>query len=294
MASQQIVYNSKIITFERPPAKGSFKYRAAPPRIVNTGLDGSTETITQPRCDVSIEGQWPITSARIRDQLDNWFQWALQGNSFTWAWDADNAVSTTLSAGASGSANQLTLTSTAGIKRGGRYVVKDGAAHQVITVEDVAGSIVTIEGSLDGSISNGSIFRDHYYLTCEIRDRSDVEFTDTFINVPAHITHQGTPPRESFAWLRARFFESSTATGAVSGVTHIDNETPSGAINGSNRTFVLANTPVTGSVRLFYRSSYSGHWVLWNTTAEYTISSATITTAFAPIDVDALRAWYRT
>ncbi len=69
----------------------------------------------------------------------------------------------------------------------------------------------------------------------------------------------------------------------------VDKEIPSGAINGSNTTFTLANTPVSGSEHLYLNG------VLQESGAgnDYTISGVTITMATAPLSGEKLRASYR-
>ena len=71
--------------------------------------------------------------------------------------------------------------------------------------------------------------------------------------------------------------------------TVIDNEVPSGTIDGTNATFTLANTPVTGSVKL-----YLGGQRLAPTT-HYTISGSTITmvSGFEPLSGESFLADYR-
>lgn len=75
----------------------------------------------------------------------------------------------------------------------------------------------------------------------------------------------------------------------VGGGNFADNEVPSGAVNGSNVTFTLANTPTSGTVKLYLngirQKSGSGN--------DYTISGVTITTAVAPASGDALLADYQ-
>jgi hypothetical protein len=68
-----------------------------------------------------------------------------------------------------------------------------------------------------------------------------------------------------------------------------DKETPSGSINGSNVTFTLANTPVSGSEHLFL----NGQLLESGAGNDYTISSATITMATAPASGERLKASYR-
>lgn len=67
-----------------------------------------------------------------------------------------------------------------------------------------------------------------------------------------------------------------------------DNETPSGAINGSNVTFTLANSP-TPDVSL--QLIYNGQFQLFGT--DYTLSGNTITFATAPFAGTWIRAYYR-
>ena len=69
----------------------------------------------------------------------------------------------------------------------------------------------------------------------------------------------------------------------------VDEETPSGTVNGSNATFTLANTPIAGSVKL-YKNGVRMHVGAGN---DYTISTATITMATAPLTGDVLIADYR-
>lgn len=77
--------------------------------------------------------------------------------------------------------------------------------------------------------------------------------------------------------------------GGLSSSNFVDSETPSGSINGSNTTFTLANTPTTGTVRLFLnglrQNAGAGN--------DYTISSSTITMLTAPVSGDVLLADYR-
>jgi hypothetical protein len=68
---------------------------------------------------------------------------------------------------------------------------------------------------------------------------------------------------------------SNGGGGTLSASNFIYNETPSGTVNGSNVTFTLANTPVTGKVSIFING------LLLPPTA-YSISTATITFVTAP------------
>jgi hypothetical protein len=82
-----------------------------------------------------------------------------------------------------------------------------------------------------------------------------------------------------------------TQLGAGTYLRKVDNiirETPSGSINGSNTTFTLANTPVSGSEAVFLNG------ILQEPGAgnDYTISGGTITYLTAPLTGDRLRVNY--
>jgi hypothetical protein len=69
----------------------------------------------------------------------------------------------------------------------------------------------------------------------------------------------------------------------------VDKEVPTGAINGSNTSFTLANTPTSGTEHVYLngllQESGSGN--------DYTISANTITFIFAPLTGEKIRVSYR-
>lgn len=70
----------------------------------------------------------------------------------------------------------------------------------------------------------------------------------------------------------------------VGGSAFVDGETPSGAIDDANDDFVLANTPIVGSVKVYLNG------IRLQVTTDYTISGTTITfvtppTAGPPADI---------
>lgn len=69
----------------------------------------------------------------------------------------------------------------------------------------------------------------------------------------------------------------------------VDDETPSGTVNGANVTFTIANTPIAGSVKLFL----NGVRLKVGAGNDYTISGATITMLTAPLTGEVLTADYR-
>ncbi len=83
-------------------------------------------------------------------------------------------------------------------------------------------------------------------------------------------------------------YTQDVSNGLVSS-NFVDDETPSGAINGSNTSYTLAFTPVAGTLDLylngFRQKSGAGN--------DYTISGNTITMTTAPVTGDLLTANYR-
>lgn len=78
-------------------------------------------------------------------------------------------------------------------------------------------------------------------------------------------------------------------TGSLTASNFVDKEAPSGSINGSNVTFVLANTPVAGSEHVYMNG------VLQDVGAgnDYTISTATITMLTVPLTGEKIKVSYR-
>lgn len=85
------------------------------------------------------------------------------------------------------------------------------------------------------------------------------------------------------------WFQIPTTASGLTASNFVDQETPSGTVNGSNTAFSLANTPVAGSVHLYLNG------VLQESGAgnDFTISGASITMAVAPLSGEKLRASYR-
>jgi hypothetical protein len=75
---------------------------------------------------------------------------------------------------------------------------------------------------------------------------------------------------------------------SVCGGNFSDNETPAGTVNGVNHTFILARTPVAGSVKIFENGL-----LLSPGGVHYSIAAATITMNTAPATGALLLAEYR-
>lgn len=169
MAFSRIIYNSKIIEFPRLPRE--MFVDATVPRSVNRTLTGNVETLREPRMDVRVSVDFgTLESATLLIDLENWWQWAQQGRVWTFAYDSTRAVNTTLANAEAAGQTVLTLTTATGTTIGRSYVVQDGPNHQVVTVDNIAGSDVTISKALDFDFSSGSKWRERYWWSGVIRD----------------------------------------------------------------------------------------------------------------------------
>lgn len=82
--------------------------------------------------------------------------------------------------------------------------------------------------------------------------------------------------------------ETNGGAGPNAGLRFSDAETPSGAINGSNVTFTLANAPNPAASLILFLNK-----VLQIQGTDYTLSGATITMAVAPSGSPSFLGWYR-
>jgi hypothetical protein len=74
-----------------------------------------------------------------------------------------------------------------------------------------------------------------------------------------------------------------------SAATFIDEEVPTGAINGSNTAFTLANSPVETSVKVYL----NGQRLASGAGFDFTVSGTALTLAYAPDTGDVLVVEYR-
>lgn len=84
-------------------------------------------------------------------------------------------------------------------------------------------------------------------------------------------------------------FQQIPTTAGLSSSNFVENEVPSGSINGSNADFTIANTPVAGSERVYL----NGMRCFGGSGNDYTISGTTITMATAPLSGERLIVDYR-
>ena len=96
---------------------------------------------------------------------------------------------------------------------------------------------------------------------------------------------------EELKRLEDRIYSSSKGGGGFSSIAmqskFIDDETPTGTINGSNQTFYLSNAPIPSSVKVYLGG------VRLRVTQDYTLSGRTLTFTNAPQVGEILLADYR-
>lgn len=138
-------------------------------------------------------------------------------------------------------------------------------------------SDITDAGSAAAASTTDFASAMHTHSLSDIMDAGSAAAADTTDFAAASHTHSASD------------INSGTLDSARMPYQLADGETPSGTINGSNVTFTLANTPVSGSVHLYL----DGIRMDAGAGNDYTISGGTITMATAPVSGDKLRADYR-
>lgn len=177
MSQSQITYNGKTITFAGPPtaqgprAPSDWLIDPFLPRTINATLTGIVETIYHPRIDVRVSTTWAqIIDAALRVQLDNFWQWIQQGNSFRFVLDTAHAVKTTISNQEAVGSTSIQVASASGITAPRQYVIVGGPNYQVVNVTNVSGTDITISPGLDFVFAAGSTFRDRYLWDAKLRN----------------------------------------------------------------------------------------------------------------------------
>jgi len=209
-----------------------------------------------------------------------------------------------------GTSTQTVKLPTTGIAAGATYTIINQSTGNVTVQSSGANTILTLSGS--GSAP---------YSTAEFIAVTATPTTAAGWNYGQYATATATGTVTSVSVVTANGFAGSVATStstpaitlttsitgilvgngtAVSGATGANivapssghglsnRETPSGTINGSNTSFTLANTPVSGMEMLFQ----NGILLVAGGGKDYTISSATITFVTAPATGDVLQATY--
>jgi phage-related tail fiber protein len=92
----------------------------------------------------------------------------------------------------------------------------------------------------------------------------------------------GTLDTTAITWI------NPVTSGSLTTSNFVFDETPSGSVNGSNTTFTVANTPVSGTLQLYIE----GWKLVPGSGNDFTVSGATITLATAPLTGERLYANY--
>jgi hypothetical protein len=84
-------------------------------------------------------------------------------------------------------------------------------------------------------------------------------------------------------------FQQIPSTAGLTSANFVDDEVPSGSINGSNTAFSLASTPASGSLKLYL----NGLRLKVGSGNDFTLSGSTITMTTAPLTGERITADYR-
>lgn len=166
----------------------------------------------------------------------------------------------------------------------------DIAEVVLVTSHDPANDNFTITREQEGSSARTIVIGDEFYLspTDGVWDQIDklttkgdlLGFDTAYARVPVG-TNDQVLTADSTADL-------GVAWKSVGAVSNVRNEVPSGTVNGSNTSFTIASTPVTGTLRVYVNG------VRQKVTDDYTLSGTTITFVYAPLTDSKLLVDYET
>lgn len=183
------------------------------------------------------------------------------------------------------------ITAGAGLTKTGNTLDVIGTANRIVVTADqvdIGSDVVTLTGTqtlTNKSISGGQITSAvaNATLAASATAALGLKTATTTVSIDS-ATAPTTGQILTATSGTAATWQTPSAT-----VLFTDRETPTGAVNGSNTTYTLANTPVTGSEHVYLNG------ILQEPGAgnDYTISGATITYLTAPVTGDKIRVSYR-
>lgn len=172
--AQQITYNSKTITF---PVDHLERLAQEPQRMAlsSASLSRIVETLNVAiDCRITAAFRYfndlETTHQTLRRNLLQWHAWASLGNAWTFAYDSDDAVLTTLAAGANAGASEVEVSSATGIVVGGEYVIRSATSFEVVRASAVNGTTLTLQETLNAAFADGDRFRSLRYWPARLVD----------------------------------------------------------------------------------------------------------------------------
>jgi hypothetical protein len=169
LAAPAILYNSLTVTM---PVPRVFQPVTGTPVVTNRTITGNTETIAEPRVDIHVHLEFPVsTDTSLLMQVENFYQWASLGKAWAYAHDSSKVIDTLLTADAALGATSVTVTSGTGITIGQVYKLISGPNYQLILVSGVAGTTISFTTTpLNYPFLTGGLFRDKYYFPAILPD----------------------------------------------------------------------------------------------------------------------------
>ncbi len=133
-------------------------------------------------------------------------------------------------------------------------------------------TVIALADSVKGTISGGTTTNSLTFSNAGSGDASGTIFNGAIARTISYNSIGAVPTARTITINGTTFDLSANRTWTVgSSVTPVSGETPTGTINGSNATFTIAHTPVSGSVSVFLNG------LMERPTTDWTISGSTIT-----------------
>jgi hypothetical protein len=158
---------------------------------------------------------------------------------------------------------------------------KNASDNLEVVVDDITLEIQTISG-----VGDAVAIKVAGVDTAQLADNAVTEDKIDFFNTPTDgYIPQWNASEGKFEWVDVTTIVDADS---VQDDDIITGETPTGDINSTNDTFTLANTPITGTVRVYLNGMRQTEGV----SEDYTISGTTITLDKAPTTNSTLRVDY--
>jgi hypothetical protein len=166
MPTPQITYNGRTITF--PFYIYAFQPDYPRNAIQNFAASAVAEVLNvAPDVMVSLAARWlenaNATHATFKRNMFQFFEWAAQGQPWQIALDNTKTAKTSIVAGANAGDSSIVVASTTGLAIGDQCVLRNTTALQLVKIQNIVGTTITLVETLDYIFTNGSTFRHENY-----------------------------------------------------------------------------------------------------------------------------------
>lgn len=165
MALPRATFNSKNVDFtKRPYVYEVHPYRSRVRALSASGLSDTLNVASGYSVLIRFRSFASSSEADLKTSLYELAQWAESGALWTFAFDRDITVSTTLDTAEAAGSTSLGVASATGITSGRRYALESLTQVATVKATNSATDPVTIAVGLDNAFASGDRFREYDYF----------------------------------------------------------------------------------------------------------------------------------